>query len=199
MVTALIQALPDAAACDKFLSWKGQPPPPQPLVRGAGGWMWPHQRGWLLQGNWTAHLRQASAQYCSHSAHAPLLPCAAALLQAPEMQLARRALLARLQRLPVTVTPQPIERPIVSACDSCGQEVEADGDWLVECDMCRWARAWGVGVQPDWRQWLRVHAAAFAACTTHVLCRVLCVVTQGDGAHGLLWPGRVPKRGQLAV
>jgi hypothetical protein len=32
VVAALIQALPNAAACDRFLAWKGDAPPQQPLV-----------------------------------------------------------------------------------------------------------------------------------------------------------------------
>jgi hypothetical protein len=58
--------------------------------------------------------------------------------QTPELQLARRAISARLQRLPAGVVAQPITRRIVAACDACGEELETEDNLLVECDMCRW-------------------------------------------------------------
>jgi len=57
--------------------------------------------------------------------------------QTPELQLARRVVSARLHRLPAHITPQHITRCNASACDMCGDEVEYNNNWLLECDRCR--------------------------------------------------------------
>lgn len=62
--------------------------------------------------------------------------------QTPELQLARRAISARLSKLPVGITPQHNSHRNAAACDACGEEVELNGNYLLECDRCRCSMSW---------------------------------------------------------
>lgn len=82
--------------------------------------------------------------------------CLCCLRQTPELLLAKRAVAARLQRLPPRVSPRPLAR-LVGLCDACGEEAEVGDDVLVECDRCRvmvHTRCYGVRQLPDGSSWL---------------------------------------------
>jgi hypothetical protein len=64
-----------------------------------------------------------------------LLCCSFA--QTPELLLAKRAIAARLLKLPPGIKASPLGRHIVGACDACGEEAETEDNLMVECDKCR--------------------------------------------------------------
>lgn len=57
--------------------------------------------------------------------------------QTPELRLAKRAIAARLLRLPPGIQALPLRRQLVGLCDACGEEAEAEDNLMVECDKCR--------------------------------------------------------------
>lgn len=78
-------------------------------------------------------------------------------LQTPELQLAKRAIATKLLSLPIDITPLPLSRRMVSACDACGDEIEVEDNLLVECDKCRVVvhmRCYGLSKPPDGSSWL---------------------------------------------
>ncbi|WIA30589.1 hypothetical protein OEZ86_000671 [Tetradesmus obliquus] len=107
VVAALVQALPNAAGCDRFMAWQGEPPQP--------------------------------------------------VLLTPELRLAKRAIAARLLRLPPGIQALPLRRQLVGLCDACGEEAEAEDNLMVECDKCRvmvHMRCYGMSKHPDGSSWL---------------------------------------------
>jgi hypothetical protein len=165
-VQALLQALPNAAACERFLEWLGDPPPPQPLVRAPGVFasccICVCVCECLLGGlaNTGRNEMVASTGLCviaCRCCRRCIIVRAPLCLQTPEQQLAHRAIAARLQRLPAGVAAQPLRRPVVAACDACGLEVETNDNLLVECDACRvmvHMRCYGVDAHPAGSSWL---------------------------------------------
>lgn len=59
-----------------------------------------------------------------------------AVLQTPEVQLARRLISAELSKLPPGVLAQRINRRGKDLCDSCGEDQEVNGNHMLECDGC---------------------------------------------------------------
>jgi hypothetical protein len=96
------------------------------------------------------------------------------LLKTAEQKLLKVAVATRLQSLPPGITPLPFQHPLVGKCDACGEEVETEGDLLIECDRCRLMVHMGCyGVQEYPKgSWL-CEVCSLPGVTTHPPC-VLC-------------------------
>lgn len=84
--------------------------------------------------------------------------------------MAKRAVATRLLSLPPGITPLPLTRRMVSACDACGDEIEVEGNLLVECDKCRVVvhmRCYGLSKPPDGSSWL-CDVCRLVNCLVHI-------------------------------